>query len=153
MQAAGEARRVTGVAGEKEMVVLALQEATPAGLCELCEFLEARGVAGRQVSLSGGGATMGLPLENLHGYGAFREALLLRFGEQISLREGVGMVSAVGVGINADHAHLRRALSAIESMGVKVLGVYTSPLRLSILVPVDRVPDCVRRLHEAFLEV
>jgi aspartate kinase len=150
--ATGGAQRVTGIAGEKEMVLLTFKGATPSLLCELCEFLDARGAAGRQISLAGDASTMGLPLENLHGYSAFKEALQQRFGEKVVLQEGVGMVSAVGVGINADHAHLRRAVSAVESMGVKVLGVHTSPLKLSILVPVEKVPDCVRRLHEALLE-
>ncbi|MGC4115889.1 MAG: aspartate kinase [Myxococcales bacterium] len=152
VRAAGGAQRVTGIAGEKEMVLLTFRGATPSLLCELCEFLDARGVSGRQISLAGDASTMGLPLENLHGYSAFKEALQQRFGEKVALQEGVGMVSAVGVGINADHAHLRRAVSAVESMGVKVLGVHTSPLKLSILVPVEKVPDCVRRLHEALLE-
>lgn len=147
-----DARRVTGIAGEKEMVVLSLRDASPARLCELCEFLDARGVAGRQLSYSGSGASMGVPLENLHGFEAFKEALLQRFGSQVTLLEGVGMVTAVGVGINADHAHLRRAVSAVESMGVPVLGVFTSPLRLALLVPVAKVPDTVRRLHEALVE-
>ncbi|MBI5548253.1 MAG: aspartate kinase [Deltaproteobacteria bacterium] len=150
--AAGGARRVTGIAGEKEMVALTLRDATPASLSELCEFLDARGVAGQQLALAGAGATMGLPLENVHGYGAFKEALQQRFGERVALREGVGTVSAVGVGINADHAHLRRAISAIESLGVPVLGVHSSPLKLSLLVPVENVPECVRRLHEALVE-
>ncbi len=152
VRASGDAHRVTGIAGEKEMVVLSLRDASPAKLCELCEFLDARGVAGRQLSYSGNAASMGVPLENLHGFEAFKEALLQRFGSQVELHEGVGAVTAVGVGINADHGHLRRAVAAVESMGVPVLGVYTSPLRLALLVPVAKVPDTVRRLHEALVE-
>jgi aspartate kinase len=152
VQASTGARRVTGIAGEKEMAVLTLADATPAALCELCEFLDARGGVAGQVALAGGGATLGVPLENLHGYAAFKEALAQRFGERVSLREGVGMVSAVGVGINADHGHLRRAIAALGSMGVPVLGVHTTSLKLALLVPVEKVPDCVRRLHEALIE-
>jgi aspartate kinase len=153
VQAAGsDARRVTSVAGEKEMAVLTLKDATPGALCELCEFLDARGVAGRQVAFAAAGATLCLPLEDLHGFAAFKEALSQRFADRATLTEGVGMVSAVGVGINADHTHLRRAVAAIESMGVPIRGVTTSALALSLLVPVERVADCVRRLHEELLE-
>jgi aspartate kinase len=152
VRAIGNVHRVTGVAGEKEMVVLTLKEATPAAVCELCEFLDGRGVAAQQLAFGAGAASLPVPLENLHGYGAFKEALAQRFGERVTLREGVGMVSAVGVGINADHGHLRRAVAEIEALGVPVLGVHTSPLKLSILVPVDKVPACVQRLHQALVE-
>jgi hypothetical protein len=143
---------VTGIAGEPELLVLALPAAAPGELGALCEFLDARGVAGRQLAFAGGRATLGLPLENLHGLAAFKEALAQKFGARAVLTEGLGMVSAVGVGINADHAHLRRAIAAVEAMDVPIHGAYTSALKLSLLVPGPRVADCVRALHEVLIE-
>ncbi len=69
----------------------------------------------------------------------------------VAVREKVGMVSAVGVGIANDHVHTRRALQALESMGVPVLGVHASALRLSFLVPSERVDEAVKRLHEVLV--
>lgn len=149
--APASARRISGVAGQKEMAVLSVK-GTPATFYELCEMLDARGVAGKHLSATSEGGSMVLPLENVHGLAALVEALKQRFGEKVALREGLGMVTAVGAGIDADHSNLRRALAALESMGVPVLGVHTSSLRLSLLVPVERVDDCVRRVHEALVE-
>lgn len=37
-------------------------------------------------------------------------------------------------------------------MGVKLLGAQTSSLRLSLLVPLAQVDDCVRRVHEVLVD-
>jgi aspartate kinase len=151
--APGDARRVTGVAAEKEMVLVSLSSGSSTKLLELCDFFEAQGLAGRQVTLAASGqVSMALPLENVHGIADFKKTLTQRFGSSLSLRERVGMVSAVGVGINADHSNLRRAIGALDSMGIEVLGIHTSPLCLSLLVSLDRIEDCVRRLHEVLVE-
>ncbi|MGI5862244.1 MAG: aspartate kinase [Myxococcales bacterium] len=144
-------RRVSGVAGQKEMAVVSVK-GTPATLYEVCEMLDARGLAGKHLSATSEGGSMVLPLENVHGLAALAADLKQRFGDKVALREGVGMVTAVGAGIDADHSNLRRALAALESLGVPVLGVHTSSLRLSLLIPVESVDDCVRRVHEALFE-
>lgn len=103
-------RRVSGVAGQKEMALLTLK-GEMASFHELCDMLDSRGISGRNVSAGAESCSMVLPLENIHGLAVLREALSHRFGSQLSIQEGVGMVSAVGVGINADLSNLRRAMT------------------------------------------
>ena len=76
-----------------------------------------------------------------------------RFGDAVACEEGVGAVSVVGVGIAADGALLCRALAALQSMGIRAAGVHSTALRLTLLVPVDQVPDAVRRLHGELVPV
>jgi aspartate kinase len=147
-----QASRVTGIAGEKEVALLELSEADPSSLASLCEWLDARGASGRQVSLCGPRASMALPLENIHGLAALETELAAKFGGRVSLRQGVGSVSAVGVGINNDHRNLRTALAALQELGAPVLGVTTSALRLTLAVPVEKVADATRALHRALIE-
>jgi len=145
------ASRVSGVTGETDLVLLQLENAEL--LEELSEFLDARGACAKEVFAYPGssGAMTLLSLENIHGFASLLPDLETRFEGALSCRESVGSVAVVGVGINADGAHLRRALSALESMGVPVEAVHAGSLRLLILVPADRVKESIRRLHDEFV--
>ncbi|PYQ09593.1 MAG: aspartate kinase, partial [Acidobacteria bacterium] len=77
--------------------------------------------------------------------------LAARFATRATLREGVGAVSAIGAGINARFANLRRALETLSSMGATVLGASTSSFRISVLLAEKDVPEAVRRLHVALV--
>ena len=59
----------------------------------------------------------------MHDFAALRQELsaALRHG-RCTLREGVGAVSAIGAGINATFANLRRFLAALAGMGAPSLG-------------------------------
>ncbi len=148
----GAGRRVTGIAGEKEVALLELSQASAADLTALCELLDAHSASGRQLAFAGGCASMALPLENVHGLSAMRRQLEERFGARLKLVEGVGTVSAVGVGINADHQNLRRAMAAMAELGAEVRSVSTSALRLTLAVPVEKVAEGIRRLHQELIE-
>jgi aspartate kinase len=143
--------RVSGVSGEKELVLLHLRDVDR--LAEVLEFLDAAGAAAKEVTASRAGshAALLLSLENIHGFPALRADLEHRFGDTLGCEEGLAAVSVVGVGITADGQLLCRALAALESMGASVAGVHTTPLRLTLLVASERVPDAVRRLHGEFL--
>jgi aspartokinase len=117
------------------------------------EFLDARGACAKEVAAYPG-CGLGLlllSLENIHGFGTLRAELETRFGGAVTCQEGVGSVCVVGVGINADGSHLRRALSALESLEVPVEAISATSLRLTVLVPADRVKESVRRLHDEFV--
>jgi aspartate kinase len=149
------APRVSGVTGEKELVLLRLREAGAhwERLEALLEFLDAAGAPVKEVlaSESAGFGAVLLSLENIHGFPALRADLEQRFGGAIACEEGLGAVSVVGVGITADAALLGSALAALQSMGISVAGIHSTSLRLTFLIPADQVPEAVRRLHGEFI--
>lgn len=144
-------QRVAGVTGEKELILLSLSR--PERLEEVLEFLDAASAPAKTVlaHTGAGFAMLLLSGENTYGRAALRADLQARFGNELCWREGAGTVSLVGVGLSADGAALRRALAALDSIGIRPEGVQTAPLRLLMLVPAARVDDCIRRLHQEFL--
>jgi aspartate kinase len=147
------APRVSGVSGEKDLVLLRVREA--GRLEELLEFLDAAGAPGKEIVANRGAgfAAVLLSLENIHGFPTLQADLERRFGGGVACEEGLGAVSVVGVGITADGALLCRALAALQGMGIPVAGIHSTSLRLTLLVPVDQVPEAVRRLHGEFVPV
>jgi aspartate kinase len=145
------APRVSGVTGEKDLVLLQLRDVDR--LEEVLEFLDAAAAPGKEVVASrpAGFAALLLSLENVHGFSALRADLECRFGGDVVCEEDLGAVSVVGVGITADGELLRRALESLQGLDIPVAGVHSTALRLTLLVPAVRVPDAVCRLHEAFL--
>jgi aspartate kinase len=147
--------RVLGVAHETGLVRLAARTASGPALAELLAALEAAGAHGKQLrfeaTAGGGQASLLIPLENLHGFPAVREALQARFAETVELHEGLGAVSVVGTGINARFDTVERVLAEADALGAEVLGLSTSSFRVSLLLDERHVPGAVRRLHAAFV--
>jgi aspartate kinase len=145
------APRVSGVTGQKELVLLRVRDADR--LAEVLEFLDAAGAPGKEVlaSRSAGFAAVLLSLENVHGFSTLQADLERRFGGEVVCEEGLGAVSIVGVGITADGGLLCRSLAALQEASIPVAGVHSTALRLTLLVPVEQVPDAVRRLHGEFV--
>jgi aspartate kinase len=146
---------VVGIASETGIVALSCGGA-PERLDALLEVLDGRGAPGKQLLFhegadGGGVSTLVLSLENVHEYAALRADLRAKLGAALRLREGVGAVSAIGAGINASFANLRRGLRALREMGAATLGVSTSSFRISFLVEEGHVPEAVRRLHRELI--
>jgi aspartate kinase len=140
--------RVVGIASEKGLVVLTSR----AGLAGLVGILDKRQVGGKQIYFEegagqGGSATVVLSLENVHAFAELRQELSETLGKDLTLREGVGAISAIGAGINATFTNLRRFLAALAGMGAPLVGLSTSSFRISALVEEARVEEAVRRLH------
>ena len=147
--------QVKGVTAEAELAVVRTRGG-PAALAEVLEFLDARGVRGRMLAFDGaadgeGGTTVTVPLQDVHGLDALKRDLATRFDGRVSLVEGLGTVTCVGAGMNADWSYARRALSAAESAGARVHGLHTSPLQLSLLVERAHLKELTRRLHREFI--
>jgi aspartate kinase len=145
--------RVKGVTAESELGVLSVRGG-PTAVGELLEFLEARGVRGRLWGYDGLGEKGGLivvPLQDVHGPGRLEADLRTRFGEAGRFRIGLGTVTCVGAGINADWSHLRRVLVAAEAAGAPVHGVHTTFLQISVLVDRPHLAELTRRLHAEFV--
>ncbi|HEX2454244.1 MAG TPA: aspartate kinase [Vicinamibacterales bacterium] len=144
---------VAGVASERDVIVLQAM-GQPDGLLEL---LDARGVAGKQLhvagfGVSGDGLTLVISRENLHDEDRVRRDLADRFGSGAQLVDGLAAVSAVGAGINATYATVRRGSAALAAAGVMASGLSTSSFRVTWLVPRPSVEAAVRALHREFLE-
>jgi aspartate kinase len=147
--------RVVGVASETGLVSLAARAVDPSTVGPLLSLLDEHETGGKQFHLDAadgvGSLSLVLSLENLHDFPRLRRDLATRFAGRVTLREGVGAVSAIGAGINARFANLRRTLDVLAAMGAAVLGASTSSFRISVLVEEKAVPDAVRHLHLALV--
>jgi aspartate kinase len=144
--------RVVGVASESGLVVVTTADEGQPLLLELLALLDEREAAGKQLLFQdrtgrGGSASFVLALENLHDFPGLRRDVESRFGARVQLREGVGAVSAIGAGINASFANVRRACAALARAGIAPLGVSTSGFRISLLLEGSRLGEAARALH------
>ena len=92
-----------------------------------------------------------LSRENLHDLTAIVSGLDSRVGG-VTLREGVGAVSAIGSGINATFGNLGKALDAAAAVEATVLGISTSSFRISVLVEERHLPELTRGFHAALVQ-
>lgn len=144
---------VTAVVSETD--VLALLASPPAE--GLLEFLEARGVCGKQLHGAafggpGDGLTLVLSRENLHDEGPLRAALAQAFPHGARLVDGLGAVSLIGAGINASYRNLLAGAGVLRARGIEPQGVATSSFRITWLIDRPRLPEAVRALHARFIE-
>jgi aspartate kinase len=143
---------VVGVASERD--VLVLQAAADAD--RLLEILDMRSVAGKQLhvaSYAGDGdlVTMIVSRENLHDEPRVRTELDRTFAGKAQLLDGLGAVSVVGAGINANYLTVRRGNGALREAGIPPHGLATSSFRTTWLIDRARVDDAVKLLHEMFI--
>jgi len=144
--------RVKGVASEADLAAISARGGA-AELSEVMEFLDARGVRGRTLSFEAGPgqAFIATPLQDVHGLDALKRDLEARFGARVRVEDGLGTVTAVGAGINADWSFARRALQAAEAVGAKVQGLHVSALQISLLVGREHLKPLTARLHRELL--
>jgi len=145
-----------GVASEKGLVQLSTRSGELEALRDLLAYLEERQVSGKEIQFRapgegfGGQASLVLSRENLHDLPSIVSGLEDRSGG-VTLREGVGAVSAIGSGINASFANLRKALDAAAAVEAAVLGISTSSFRISVLVEERHLPELTRGFHAALV--
>ncbi|MBF6600205.1 MAG: aspartate kinase [Dehalococcoidia bacterium] len=75
--------------------------------------------------------------------------------EQIGARsadadERVGKVSIVGTGIQSAPGYAARMFKTMSDAGINIEIISTSEIRITCIIPEDRVADAVRALHRAF---
>jgi aspartate kinase len=146
-----------GVASEKGLVQLTARSGELDALRDLLAYLEEHQVAGKEIQLrapdggSSGQASLLLARENIHDLASILARLEARAGD-VTLREGVGAVSAIGSGINATFANLRKALDTAAAAEAAVLGISTSSFRISLLVEERHLVPLTRGLHAALVE-
>jgi aspartate kinase len=146
-----------GVASERDLVQLGTRSGGLDALRTLLAHLEEHQVAGKEIQFRSAGegaaghASLVLSRENQHDLDSVVSSLEARAGG-VSVREGVGAVSAIGSGINASFASLRKALDAAAAVEAAVLGISTSSFRISVLVEERHLEDLTRRFHAALVE-
>ena len=84
---------------------------------------------------------------------AAREALapiMGRHGIDLATDEAMGKVSIVGAGMKSHPGVAAKVFRTLGENGINIEMISTSPIRISCVVPGDKVPDAVRALHSAF---
>jgi aspartate kinase len=79
---------------------------------------------------------------------------LAALGEQLGIElltdGGMEKVSIVGAGMKSHPGVAAKVFTTLGEHGINIEMISTSPIRISCVVPVERVPDAVRALHSAF---
>ena len=139
---------VVGVASERDIVLLNAD--VPAA--DLLALLDERGVAGKQLHVSGDRTQIAVSRQNLHDEAHLKEALQVRFNGRARLVDGLAAVSVVGAGINATHENVLAGTEVLAQAGITPAGTATSSFRITWMIPRERTDDAVRALHHRFIE-
>jgi len=79
---------------------------------------------------------------------------LAGLGEELAIEiltdDGMGKVSIVGAGMKSHPGVAAKVFTTLGEQEINIEMISTSPIRISCVVPVERVPDAVRALHSAF---
>jgi aspartate kinase len=76
--------------------------------------------------------------------------LASELGMDVVSDEAMGKVSIVGAGMRTHPGVAAKVFSTLGENSINIEMISTSPIRISCVVPGDRVPDAVRALHAAF---
>jgi aspartate kinase len=68
----------------------------------------------------------------------------------VAMDEEMGKVSIVGAGMRSHPGVAAKVFKVLGEAGVNIEMISTSPIKISCVIPGDRVPDAVRELHAAF---
>jgi aspartate kinase len=71
-------------------------------------------------------------------------------GIRVLADEAMGKVSIVGAGMKTHPGVAAKVFTTLGDNGINIEMISTSPIRISCVVPADRVPDAVKALHTAF---
>ena len=145
---------VVSVVSERDILVLQAEEIA---MLPLLDWLEARGICGKQLQASSFDAaerlTVVLSSENVHEDPAsIRHALEDFESGRAVLLDHLGAVSAIGAGINANYRNVLTGLRCLNGAGIAVFGLATSSFRITWLVDRLHLAEAVRLLHAHYLQ-
>lgn len=85
---------------------------------------------------------------------AIPEGLLAELGAigSVTVESGQSIVSLVGQGLWNDPGLVARAFSSVEPDPLRLISLGASDTNLSFVLPDERAPEVVKRLHRAFFE-
>jgi len=81
-----------------------------------------------------------------------REAIEALDGVSLEMRtdEAIGKVSIVGAGMRSHPGVAAKVFQVLGDERINIEMISTSPIKISCVIPADRVPDAVKSLHKAF---
>ncbi len=92
-----------------------------------------------------------VPQEDVAGARAALEPLADELGVAgIATDESMGKVSIVGAGMKSHPGVAAKVFTTLGDNEINIEMISTSPIKISCVIPGDRVPDAVRALHAAF---
>ena len=63
---------------------------------------------------------------------------------------GFGKVSVIGAGMRSHPGVAAKVFTVLGESGINIEMISTSPIKISCIIPAEKVPDAVRALHDAF---
>jgi aspartate kinase len=91
-----------------------------------------------------------IPRDDLHVARGALAPIASELGMQVATDETMGKVSIVGAGMKTHPGVAAKVFTTLGDNGINIEMISTSPIRISCVVPGDRVPDAVKALHTAF---
>ena len=78
------------------------------------------------------------------------DPIAAELGMTVATDETMGKVSIVGAGMKTHPGVAAKVFTTLGDNAINIMMISTSPIRISCVVPGDRVPDAVKALHSAF---
>ena len=91
-----------------------------------------------------------VPREDLRVARAALEPLAGEAYGQMTTHEDMGKVSIIGAGMRSHPGVAAKVFGVLAEEGVNIDMISTSPIKISCVIDVERVPNAVRALHSAF---
>lgn len=132
-----------GVSAETKLAMASWIDLPPS---EVIAALSKAGLSYKDLLIAGTAGSALVPLLNVPSP-AEALALFQTAAGNVTLSPEVASVSVVGDGLAGSAEPLMRFAAALERAGVVPLGMVAGPLRLTAVVPVDKVADAQRAVH------
>jgi aspartate kinase len=91
-----------------------------------------------------------IPRDDIPAAQAAITSLAEELGVEIATDPSMGKVSIVGAGMKTHPGVAAKVFTTLGENNINIEMISTSPIRISCVVPGERVPDAVRALHSAF---
>lgn len=141
--ASSPAERVVGISGQKSLVRLQATCRKDILRGEIAKELEVL-----HFSSQASNTELWFSLDNVPDWPSLRAKL----DNSVSVAESLGAVSVVGPDLGSDSQKIEAMLEVASQASVDVLGMSTSPLRISLYCAEESVDLLVRELHREFVE-
>lgn len=125
----------------------------------IMRYLEENQVAVKELNVSGvesesswSRASFVISQKNIYGWDSMKRTIEEKCGCDVEFEGGLAALSLIGEGLNRDNEALLRTIQLLRKIGVNVVGVATTSFRISLLVPKEKIVDCVRACHREWIE-
>ena len=142
-----EANGVRGVAGARDALLVRLPAGSEAAIERALDDLQEGAVLSLKADTDGN-AEVCLSAENV----ADPDGLVVQLRELgAEVRLDVGLASAVGTGVGASPAAIRRVLATLRAQDIQQIALHTSGESIRAVVPEAQTDAAVRALHPEFI--